>query len=102
MTADQNARIQERAYHLWLEEGCPHGRDREHWYRAERETVEQERSLREAPPATALCDDAGAAVAGSRSSDQPEAGPQARRSRPATAGSVARGGRRTAATKQAK
>jgi hypothetical protein len=30
-------RIQERAYALWLEEGCQHGRAHEHWLRAERE-----------------------------------------------------------------
>ena len=23
------------AYRIWEEEGCPHGRDCEHWYRAE-------------------------------------------------------------------
>lgn len=28
------ARIQERAYHLWQEDGGPHGRDREYWERA--------------------------------------------------------------------
>jgi hypothetical protein len=32
-------RIQERAYALWLEEGCAHGRAHEHWLRAERELV---------------------------------------------------------------
>ena len=32
-------RIQERAYALWLEEGCQHGRAHEHWLRAERELV---------------------------------------------------------------
>ena len=30
-------RIQERAYALWLEEGCVDGRAHEHWLRAERE-----------------------------------------------------------------
>jgi hypothetical protein len=27
-------RIASAAYHLWQQEGCPHGRDREHWYMA--------------------------------------------------------------------
>jgi hypothetical protein len=27
-------RIAVRAYYLWQEEGCPHGRDKEHWYMA--------------------------------------------------------------------
>jgi len=27
--------IRQIAYHLWLDEGCPHGRHQEHWLRAE-------------------------------------------------------------------
>jgi len=27
-------RIRERAYHLWEQDGCPHGRDRDYWERA--------------------------------------------------------------------
>jgi hypothetical protein len=53
MTADRNARIQERAYHLWLKEGRPHGKHEEHWHRAERELIGEESSLREASPITA-------------------------------------------------
>ena len=34
--ADEKA-IRERAYHIWEAEGRPHGRDREHWERANRE-----------------------------------------------------------------
>jgi len=30
-------RIRRRAYQLWLDEGCPAGRDRIHWLRAEAE-----------------------------------------------------------------
>jgi hypothetical protein len=30
-------RIAARAYQIWLEAGCPDGRDEEHWYQAERE-----------------------------------------------------------------
>lgn len=26
-----------RAYQIWQESGCPHGKDKEHWFRAERE-----------------------------------------------------------------
>ena len=29
--------IRERAYNIWEAEGRPHGRDREHWERANRE-----------------------------------------------------------------
>lgn len=56
MTADRNARIEQRAYHLWLEEGRPHGRHEEHWHRAKRELIEEERGLRKASPATAARD----------------------------------------------
>jgi hypothetical protein len=27
--------IRERAYHIWEREGCPHGRDFEHWVQAQ-------------------------------------------------------------------
>jgi flagellar biosynthesis regulator FlaF len=30
-------RVRERAYRIWENEGCPHGRDMEHWLQAERE-----------------------------------------------------------------
>ena len=29
--------IRERAHKIWMEEGCPHGRDLEHWEQARRE-----------------------------------------------------------------
>ena len=30
-------RIAARAYEIWMEQGCPDGKDREHWYQAESE-----------------------------------------------------------------
>ena len=35
------ARIRERAYHIWIEEGRPHGRDLAHWRRARHELHHQ-------------------------------------------------------------
>jgi hypothetical protein len=32
---DRQQRIRERAYQIWLDEGCPHGREQIHWRRAE-------------------------------------------------------------------
>jgi hypothetical protein len=54
-------RIRRRAYQIWEEEGWPHGRDAEHWSRAEREIApgtgpgpeplqEEDRSRAVAPP----------------------------------------------------
>jgi Protein of unknown function (DUF2934) len=34
---DTHHRIRERAYALWVEEGCVHGRADDYWLRAERE-----------------------------------------------------------------
>jgi hypothetical protein len=34
---DQEHRIKERAYQIWLEDGRPEGREGEHWERASRE-----------------------------------------------------------------
>jgi hypothetical protein len=43
MQSDRQARIRERAYQIWVEEGRVHGKDHEHWRRAERELVEAEK-----------------------------------------------------------
>src|SRR3954447_20353445 len=98
MTADRNARIEERAYHIWLEEGQPHGRHDEHWHRAERELIEEENRLRENSAAADARDGAeprGASRArtGSRvpdvaKADQPTTRPRARGSRPGTSDSA--------------
>jgi hypothetical protein len=40
--------IRERAYHLWMQEGCPEGRADHHWHLAHQEVVT---SLRPAAPA---------------------------------------------------
>ncbi len=32
---NQDEEIRQIAYHLWLDEGCPHGRHQEHWLKAE-------------------------------------------------------------------
>lgn len=37
MEPDKEARIRERAYEIWVREGRPHGRDAEHWQKAEAE-----------------------------------------------------------------
>ncbi|WP_042691307.1 DUF2934 domain-containing protein [Azospirillum sp. B506] len=36
MSVDVEQRIRDRAYAIWLEQGCPHGRDADHWLQAER------------------------------------------------------------------
>jgi hypothetical protein len=37
MSQSSHSDIANRAYQIWVEEGRPHGRDRDHWHRAERE-----------------------------------------------------------------
>ena len=39
MASKQWSEIRELAYKIWLEEGCPHGRDLDHWLRAESEVT---------------------------------------------------------------
>lgn len=39
MDKDVEDRIRTRAYLIWMEEGQPHGRDAEHWARAEAEVA---------------------------------------------------------------
>ena len=33
--------IEVAAYYIWLEEGCPHGRDQEHWAKAYQQFLER-------------------------------------------------------------
>ncbi|HEX4083888.1 MAG TPA: DUF2934 domain-containing protein [Chthoniobacteraceae bacterium] len=35
----QDEEIALAAYRLWLQEGCPHGRDREHWLKAREQLI---------------------------------------------------------------
>jgi hypothetical protein len=35
----QQQRVRERAFQIWIEEGQPEGKDREHWERAEKEVT---------------------------------------------------------------
>lgn len=37
MRNDREERLQQRAYEIWEAEGCPEGRDIDHWIQAERE-----------------------------------------------------------------
>lgn len=46
-------RVRERAYHIWEQEGRPHGRDVEHWRRAEAELTIVPAALRETATAKA-------------------------------------------------
>ena len=42
MQSDRHERISERAHQIWVAEGRVHGKDHEHWQRAEREIAEEE------------------------------------------------------------
>jgi hypothetical protein len=37
--------IRRIAYHLWLDEGCPHGRHLDHWFKAESLWLEQQAAM---------------------------------------------------------
>ena len=45
----EESHVREAAYHLWLKEGCPDGRDEDHWHKA-RAQLEADR-LQPAPKA---------------------------------------------------
>jgi hypothetical protein len=36
-TEEAQQKIERRAYEIWENEGCPHGRDLDHWLKAEAE-----------------------------------------------------------------
>jgi hypothetical protein len=45
---EDEQRIRERAFHIWVEEGKPEGKDKEHWHRAEQELGQPSSSPSEA------------------------------------------------------
>jgi len=42
---DDEAKRRERAYRIWLEEGQPHGRDLDHWQRAQEQSEANEEAI---------------------------------------------------------
>jgi len=38
-TTDLKEAIRELAYHIWVSEGCPAGRDLDHWHQAEKQLL---------------------------------------------------------------
>jgi hypothetical protein len=52
---DRDEEIRQIAYHFWLDEGCPHGRHMDHWYKAESIWRERQaaKTLEKARPAKA-------------------------------------------------
>ena len=72
--------IRERAYLIWEREGRPHGRDLEHWVRAEVELIAE---VSNANNAVAKAAPARARVGGGNGAPSPKAAaPRARRSSP--------------------
>lgn len=53
--------ICERARQIWEREGCPQGRDMQHWLQAETE-LQEERAREEGVPVTAAVENAGMAA----------------------------------------
>ena len=44
MSNDFIHKVRERAYQIWEREGCPEGRESEHWHRAEQELAHEDAS----------------------------------------------------------
>lgn len=54
MTVDVEQRIRDRAYAIWLDEGCPEGRDAEHWFQAERAILAETAAIPDRSPVVAV------------------------------------------------
>ncbi|MBP2303992.1 DUF2934 domain-containing protein [Azospirillum melinis] len=54
MSVDVEQRIRDRAYAIWLEEGCPHGRDADHWVQAERAVLAEVVAVPDHAPVVAV------------------------------------------------
>jgi hypothetical protein len=91
MQSDRQERISERAYQIWVAEGCVHGRHDEHWQRAEREIAEEELRL-----AAAMADRAsGVAKNATRRRPQAKSADATKTGGKSGATPAQRGGRRT-------
>lgn len=44
MANDRDARVRERAYHLWIDQGRPHGHEQDHWAEATRLVEEEDQA----------------------------------------------------------
>ncbi len=77
MTNDLEARIRERAYHLWQQEGRVGGRELDHWSRAERELRSMHQTMQGAAekPAAASKKRAASAPAASAKGRRPKGQP---------------------------
>jgi len=47
MKTSKEERIREQAHLIWLEEGCPEGRDKQHWEQAERTVTKMDQLAKE-------------------------------------------------------
>lgn len=54
MSLDVEQRVRERAYAIWLEEGCPDGRDADHWLHAERAVLGETAVAADVAPVVAV------------------------------------------------
>lgn len=54
MSVDVEQRIRDRAYAIWLDEGCPHGRDADHWAQAERAILAEAVAVSDHAPVVAV------------------------------------------------
>jgi len=91
MQSDRHERISARAYLIWVAEGRVHGRNDEHWRRAEREIAEEElraaaalanraagaakNPRRRAPATSASAKEAGAKKSGATATGKSRAAP---------------------------
>lgn len=77
----EESHVREAAYHLWLKEGCPEGRDEDHWHRA-RAQLEADRlqpvpkPRRTAKPKTAAAKSGTPAAAASKAATAKKPSPR--------------------------
>ena|SRR5438132_8210213 len=97
MQSDRQQRISERAHQIWVAEGRVHGKDHEHWQRAEREIAEEELRVAAAMAkrATGAAGTAKARRPRQAAAAKKPGAPPAAKSRTTPTAPARRGGRRT-------
>ncbi|EZP74367.1 hypothetical protein BV96_00455 [Sphingomonas paucimobilis] len=71
---DRHEAVKARAYRIWEEEGCPPGRDEDHWLRAEQAIAAEEAAPADSSAAGAV-PEGGSAASPQKAAPRRKAGP---------------------------
>jgi hypothetical protein len=90
MVSERKTRVEQYAYGLWEQEGRPHGRDKDHWHRAERALADQGVSAAPGASSVEATPDAAVEVKRKAAAPKPAAAARSTAAKPAKPASEAK------------